>query len=84
MSRSLALARACCLMAAAGVMGGCAAVGAASGAVAGLVTGTATANPAVGIGVGITVQAATDEAVNRYMRGLHHDQQDEIAKLAGE
>jgi hypothetical protein len=66
-----------------GVTSGCASIGAASGAVAGITTGTVTANPAVGIGVGIAVQAATDEAINGYMRGMHQDQQDEIAKLVG-
>jgi len=58
-------------------------LGAAGGAAAGAATGIATANPAVGIGVGIAVQAATTEAVNRYLRVLHTDQQDVIAKLAG-
>ena len=82
MSRTLlALLMCACL---AGAVSGCASVGAASGAVAGVVSGSATANPAVGIGVGIAVQAATDEVVNRYMRGLHHDQQEAIARLAGE
>ena len=42
-----------------------------------------TSNPAVAIGVGIAVQAATDEAVGRYMRSMHKDQQDMIAALAG-
>jgi len=75
------------LLACAGVIGavsGCASIGAASGALAGITTGAVTANPAVGIGVGIVVQAATDEAINRYMRGLHQDQQDQIAQLAGD
>lgn len=66
-----------------GTMAGCSSIGAASGAVAGIATGTMTANPAVGIGVGIAVQAATDEAINRYMRGMHQDQQDAIARLVG-
>jgi hypothetical protein len=65
-------------------MSGCASIGAASGAVAGVATGAVTANPAVGIGVGIAVQSATDEAVNRYMLGMHRDQQDAIAMLVGE
>jgi len=65
-------------------MSGCASIGAASGAVAGVATGAVTANPAVGIGVGIAVQSATDEAVNRYMRGMHRDQQDAIAALVGD
>lgn len=59
------------------------AVGAASGAVAGAATGLVTANPGIGIGVGIAVQAATDEAVKRYTRRLHADQQDAIVSLAG-
>jgi len=63
---------------------GCASIGAASGAVAGVATGAVTANPAIGIGVGIAVQAATDEAVNRYMRVMHRDQQDAIAALVGD
>jgi len=64
-------------------LNGCSSIGATSGAMAGIVTGAVTTNPAVGIGVGITVQAATDETVNWYMRGLHQDQQDEIARLVG-
>ena len=68
----------------AATISGCASVGAASGAVAGVMSGTVTANPAVGIGVGIAVQAATDEVINRYIKGLHRDQQDAIAALAGE
>ncbi|CAB3674222.1 hypothetical protein [Trinickia soli] len=66
------------------VLSGCSSIGAASGAVAGVATGTFTGNPAVGIGVGIAVQSATDEAVNRYMRVMHRDQQDAIAMLVGE
>jgi hypothetical protein len=62
---------------------GCQSIGAASGAVAAVATGAATANPGIGIGVGIAVQAAADEAVKRTMRGLHQDQQDAIAALAG-
>lgn len=62
---------------------GCSSVGAASGAAAGVASGLVTANPAVGIGVGIAVQAATDEAVGRYMRTMHTDQQNMIAALAG-
>jgi len=75
------------LLACAGVIGtlsGCASIGAASGALAGITTGAVTANPAVGIGIGIAVQAATDEAIKRYMRGLRQDQQDYIAQLVGE
>ncbi|OWJ62864.1 hypothetical protein [Paraburkholderia caledonica] len=62
---------------------GCASIGAASGAAAGVASGLVTSNPAVGIGVGIAVQAATDEAVGRYMRSMHTDQQNLIAALAG-
>lgn len=62
---------------------GCSSVGAASGAAAGVASGLVTSNPAVGIGVGIAVQAATDEAVGRYMRTMHTDQQNMIAALAG-
>ena len=65
-------------------MSGCSSIGAATGAVAGVATGAVTANPAVGIGVGIAVQSATDEAVNRYMRVMHRDQQDAIAALVGD
>jgi hypothetical protein len=50
---------------------GCSSVGAASGAAAGVASGLVTSNPAVGIGIGIAVQAATDEAVGRYMRTMH-------------
>ena len=64
-------------------LNGCASVGAAVGAVAGAATGTVSANPAVGIGVGIAVQSATDEAVKRYMRSMHTDQQDAITSVAG-
>jgi hypothetical protein len=81
-ARLLLIALACACAGAA--MSGCASIGAASGAVAGVATGAVTANPAVGIGVGIAVQSATDEAVNRYMRGMHRDQQDAIAELVGE
>ena len=62
---------------------GCSSVGAASGAAAGVASGLVTSNPAIGIGVGIAVQAATDEAVGRYMRTMHTDQQNMIAALAG-
>jgi len=62
---------------------GCASIGAASGAAAAAATGIATANPAVGVGVGIAVQAATDEAVNRFMKGMHADQQNQIAETVG-
>lgn len=62
---------------------GCSSVGAASGAAAGVASGLVTSNPAIGIGVGIAVQAATDEAVGRYMRTMHADQQNMIAALAG-
>lgn len=62
---------------------GCSSVGAASGAAAGVASGLVTSNPAIGIGVGIAVQAATDEAVGRYMRTMHTDQQNLIAALAG-
>jgi len=84
MSRLRLLALLGCACMAAGTISGCASVGAASGAVAGVMSGTVTANPAVGIGVGIAVQAATDEVINGYLRGLHQDQQDAIAQLAGE
>lgn len=62
---------------------GCASVGAASGAAAAAATGIVTANPAVGVGVGIAVQAATDEAVNRFLKSMHADQQELIAQTAG-
>jgi hypothetical protein len=63
---------------------GCSSIGAASGAAAGVASGIFTSNPAVAIGVGIAVQAATDEAVARYMKSMHKDQQDLIAALAGD
>jgi hypothetical protein len=81
-SLRLALAGALCVGASA-MLSGCQSVGAASGAAAGVASGLVTANPAIGIGVGIAVQAATDEAVNRYMRTMHADQQNEIAGLVG-
>lgn len=62
---------------------GCSSIGAASGAAAAAATGIVTANPAVGIGVGIAVQAATDEAVGRFMKNMHADQQELIAETAG-
>ncbi|WP_322007364.1 hypothetical protein [Paraburkholderia tropica] len=62
---------------------GCGSIGAASGAAAAAATGIVTANPAVGVGVGIAVQAATDEAVNRFMKSMHADQQELIAETAG-
>jgi len=82
--RSATLLVACALcVSASALMSGCSSVGAASGATAAIATGLVTANPAVGIGVGIAVQAATDQAVNRYMRNMHADQQNLIASLAG-
>lgn len=62
---------------------GCSSIGAASGAAAAAATGIVTANPAIGVGVGIAVQAATDEAVNRFMKSMHADQQEMIAETAG-
>ncbi|WP_321814361.1 MULTISPECIES: hypothetical protein [unclassified Paraburkholderia] len=61
----------------------CGSIGAASGAAAAAATGIVTANPAIGVGVGIAVQAATDEAVNRFMKSMHADQQEMIAETAG-
>lgn len=71
-----------CVLAALAVSG-CASIGAASGAAAAAATGIVTANPAVGVGVGIAVQAATDEAVNRFMKNMHADEQDLLAETAG-
>jgi hypothetical protein len=79
--RLLALAALCA--GAALAASGCGSIGAASGAAAAAATGIVTANPAVGVGVGIAVQAATDEAVNRFMKNMHADQQDMIAQTAG-
>ncbi|MCC8401046.1 hypothetical protein LJ655_03910 [Paraburkholderia sp. MMS20-SJTN17] len=62
---------------------GCSSIGAASGAAAGVASGIVTSNPAVALGVGVAVQAATDEAVARYMRSMHQDQQDLMATLVG-
>ncbi len=62
---------------------GCSSVGVASGAAAAAASGIVTANPAVGIGVGIAVQAATDVAVNRFMKNMHADQQENIAETVG-
>ncbi|APA85445.1 hypothetical protein BJG93_08685 [Paraburkholderia sprentiae WSM5005] len=62
---------------------GCSSIGAASGAAAGVASGIVTSNPAVALGVGVAVQAATDEAVARYMRSMHKDQQDLMAALVG-
>lgn len=84
-SRLLArwLAGSALCLGAAALLDGCTSIGAASGAAAAAASGLVTANPAVGIGVGIVVQAATDEAVNRFMRTMHTDQQDLIAATAG-
>jgi hypothetical protein len=81
LARRLALAALCGLAALA--TSGCGSIGAASGAAAAAATGIVTANPAIGVGVGIAVQAATDEAVNRFMKGMHADQQQLIAETAG-
>lgn len=80
-ARLVTLAALCSLAALAA--SGCTSIGAASGAAAAAATGIATANPAVGVGVGIAVQAATDEAVRRFMKGMHADQQELIAETAG-
>jgi hypothetical protein len=80
-ARLIALAALCAGVAL--TAGGCASIGAASGAAAAAATGIFTANPAVGVGVGIAVQAATDEAVNRFMKNMHADQQELIAETAG-
>ena len=63
---------------------GCSSLGAISGTAAALTSGFVTANPAVGVGIGIAVQAATDVAVNRFMKGMHADQQQHIAEVAGQ
>ncbi|MGH8778984.1 hypothetical protein [Paraburkholderia sp.] len=78
----IVLAGALCLGASV-LLNGCSSIGAASGAAAGIASGIVTTNPAVGIGVGIAVQAATDEAINTFMRNMHTDQQNLIAALAG-
>lgn len=80
-ARLFALAALCAGVALA--QSGCMSIGAASGAAAAAATGIVTANPAVGVGVGIAVQAATDVAVNRFMKNMHADQQDLIAETAG-
>ncbi|MBB2931008.1 hypothetical protein FHX59_005475 [Paraburkholderia silvatlantica] len=80
-ARLIALAALCAGIALAA--SGCSSIGAASGAAAAAATGIVTANPAVGIGVGIAVQAATDEAVGRFMKSMHADQQAMIARTAG-
>jgi hypothetical protein len=81
-SMRLALAGAVCAGACL-LTSGCSSIGAATGAAAGIASGIVSSNPAVGIGVGIAVQAATDEAVKRYMLVMHADQQNEIAGLVG-
>jgi len=80
-ARVVAFATLCTL--AALTVSGCASIGAASGAAAAAATSVVTANPAVGIGVGIAVQAATDEAVNRFMKNMHADEQNLLAETAG-
>lgn len=80
-ARVVALAALCAGVALAS--SGCSSIGAASGAAAAAATGIVTANPAVGVGVGIAVQAVTDEAVNRFMKSMHADQQEMIAETAG-
>jgi hypothetical protein len=79
--RLLALAALCAGVAL--TASGCSSIGTASGAAAAATTGIATANPAVGVGVGIAVQAAIDEAINRFMKSMHADQQELIARTVG-
>jgi hypothetical protein len=48
-----------------------------------LTSGCSSVGAASGAAAGVAVQAVTDEAVKRYMRSMHADQQNEIAALAG-
>lgn len=66
------------------LVSGCASLGGAAGAVAGIGSGALTANPAVGYAVGVTIQAVTDAAVKDVMREWKSDQQDTMARQAGE
>ena len=68
---------------AAASLAGCSTVGGLAGAVAGISSGTFTSNPAIGVAVSVSVKAATDAGVNKLLRALQQDEQDEIAALAG-
>lgn len=65
-------------------LGGCELVGGIAGGISGATTGAVTANPAVGYAVGLGVRTATNAAIGGWMRGLQRDQQDAIARAAGE
>lgn len=66
------------------LLGGCDLIGGISGAVSGATTGAVTANPAVGYAVGLGVRSATNAAIGGWMRGLKRNEQDAIARAAGE
>ncbi|WP_234484970.1 hypothetical protein [Noviherbaspirillum pedocola] len=66
------------------VLGGCGALGGIAGAAAGIASGTFTSNPAVGVAVSVSVKAATDAGIKGLLRSLHQDEQDAIARLAGD
>ncbi|SDV50359.1 hypothetical protein [Chitinasiproducens palmae] len=72
-----------CLVAVA-ALAGCKSLSGFTGAAAGIAAGTFSSNPAVGIGVGVTVQAATDELINRIFRNMQRDEQNRIALLASD
>ncbi len=64
-------------------LSGCAMVADVSGIATGGTVGAITANPVVGYSVGMGTRAAVAAGVKSVMRGLHKDEQDAIAAVAG-
>jgi hypothetical protein len=75
--------RACVLMTCMTGLSACSSVGSITGAVAGIASGSAVANPAVGLAVGIGVQAGVDASIKAAMRHMSHEEQAQLAALAG-
>lgn len=73
----------CIVLACLGGLSACGSVGSITGAVAGIASGSASANPAVGVAVGIGVQAGVDASIKAAMRHLSHEEQAQLAALAG-
>lgn len=71
------------VLALAGGLAGCSALGGIGGALAGVATGSASGNPGVGIAVAIGVKGAIDAAQKKLDRHLQHEQQQAIATQAG-
>ncbi|MGK9170600.1 hypothetical protein KXR53_30155 [Inquilinus limosus] len=64
-------------------LAGCGMVADVSGIATGGTVGAITANPVVGYSVGMGTRAAVAAGVKSVMRGLHRDEQDVIAGVAG-